>query len=375
MIPLIKPTIPFDAVAGDLRGVLESGRLTMGPYVAEFERLVADYVGVRHAFATTSATTALHLALVVAGIGPGDEVLVSDFTFPASGNAIVQTGAVPVLVDCRPGRFDLDPDDAAAKITPRTRAIMPVDPFGQPADMVAVCDLARRHGLVVVEDAACAIGARIARRMCGAWDGMGCFSFHPRKLITTGEGGMVTTNDDAIAEKIRVLRAHGGVIDTVGLRFVENGFNYRLSEIQAVLGIEQMRRVDAILTDRRATAGRMIAGLSAVDGVSIPLSAGLDEVSVQSLVVLLADDINRDSVIRNLREAGIESTLGTYAMHAHPAFARFGYAPGDLPNAWRAQRQSLTLPVLAGMDQATIDRVTGAVAAAIATGTLSVAGT
>ena len=365
MIRLIKPDIGFEEVADDIRAILDSGMLTRGPYLKRFERMVADYVGTRHAFATTSGTTALHLALAAAGIGEGDEVLVSDFTFPASGNVIVQLGARPVMVDCLPGRFDLDPRDAAAKVTPRTRAIMPVDPFGQPAELGALHEMAARVGITVIEDAACALGAARDGRRCGAWPGASCFSFHPRKVVTTGEGGMITTDDDRLAERIELLRNHGGADGGVGARFVAHGYNYRLSEIQAALGIAQAKRVDDIVADRRRTALGYRERLADLKGVGMPLSADPACCTFQSLVVLLDDHVDRDAIVARLRREEIETTLGTYAMHAHPAFARFGYRAGDLPNAYRAERQSLTLPLLPRMEPALIDRVVAALAAAL----------
>lgn len=364
MIPIIRPDLSFDEVADELRAVIESGWLTTGPKIQEFERLIAETVGARHAITATSATTALHLVLAAAGIGPGDEVLVSDFSFPASANAVVQTGAVPVLVDCRPGAFDLDPADAAARVTSRTKAIMPVHPFGMPADIRAISALASRHSLLLVEDAACAIGAARDGLSCGGGMGAGCFSFHPRKLITTGEGGAVTTSDDALAARMRLLRSHGGTTGpAVGLQFVENGYNYRMSEVQAVLGIAQIKRLDAILADRRVTAARYRERLAGMNGVELPQFDSPGTGTFQSFVVMLDDGIDRDATVKRLRESGVETTLGTYAQHSHPAFARFGYRAGDLPHSLRAQRQSLTLPLLPGMRVGDIDTVVAALAA------------
>jgi perosamine synthetase len=364
MIPLTRPLLDFDDVAGDLRRIMDSGILTGGEYVAGFEQDVASYVGADHAVATTSATTALHLVLAAAQVGPDDEVLVADFTFPASGNVIAQCGARPVLVDCRPDSFLLDLDDAAARVTSRTRALMVVDPFGQPADLDGAAALAEEHGLVLVEDAACALGAHEAGRRCGSWPGAACFSFHPRKIITTGEGGMVTTSDGALAARLRLLRNHGGERAAVGMRFQSHGFNYRLSELQAAIGRAQMRSVDAMLAGRRTAAQSYARLLAPLDYVSIP---ALDSpgTTFQSFVVLLQDGIDRDAVAAAMRSRGVETTLGTYAMHAHPAFARYGYRPGDLPHSHRAQRQSLTIPLWPGMPADVVERVVGELQAAV----------
>ncbi|MDP1846710.1 MAG: DegT/DnrJ/EryC1/StrS family aminotransferase [Solirubrobacteraceae bacterium] len=364
MIPLTRPLVDFADVVEDFRRIVESGTLTSGAYVAGFEADLADYVGVAHAIATTSATTALHLVLAAAGIGPGDEVLVSDFTFPASGNVIAQCGARPVLVDCAPGGFLLDLEDAAARITPRTRALMAIDPFGQPCDLAGAATLARDHGLLLVEDAACALGAHVDGRRCGAWPGAAAFSFHPRKIITTGEGGMVTTDDDDLAARLRLLRNHGGMRGDVGMRFDEHGFNYRMSELQAAMGRAQMRRLDEMLAGRRTAAAAYDRALAAADGVTVP-AAGSAGATFQSYVLLLADGIDRDAVSLAMRAAGIETTIGTYAMHAQPAFAAYGHRPGDLPHSHRAQEGSLTLPLWPGMGAAVVEEVVAALSSAV----------
>lgn len=366
MIPLIKPGIPYDTVADQFREIIESGQLTSGKYVRAFESAIADYVGVGHAYTTTSATTAMHMTLVAMNIGPGDEVLVSDFTFPATGNVVVQVGATPVMVDCKAGRFEMDPTDMASKVTEKTKAVIVVHPFGQPADMEAINRTAKSHGFKVIEDAACALGSTVSNgQACGASSDAGCFSFHPRKLLTTGEGGMITTNDTALAERIEILRSHGGTRDRVGMRFVENGFNYRMSELQAALGLQQMDGFRQSLRDRRRIAELYCEGLAQINSVQIPLSGTIEQCTFQSFVILLADHVDRDAVSERMREAGIETTLGTYAMHRHPAFARFGYRPGDLPNASRAETQSLTLPLFQGMQKSDIRKIVAALRNAI----------
>lgn len=371
MLPIIRPDVTFDEVADDVRSILDSGLLTGGPFVARFERLLADRLGVAEAVATTSATTALHLSLVAIGVQPGDEVLVSDFTFPATGNVVVQLGARPVLVDSRTDAFDLDVEVAAGLVTSRTRAIVPVDPFGQPADYAAVKRLAEESGIAVVQDAACALGSVQDGVPCGSWPWPTCFSFHPRKVVTTGEGGVITTDDPTLAERLRLLRSHGGVSADVGMTFLENGFNYRLAEVPAAIGLAQLVRLDAIIADRRATAARYEELLASVEGVVLRLPGDSEQWSYQSFVVLLDDGVDRDSVVTALRSKGIETTLGTYALHSHPAFARFGYHPGDLPNSWLAQQQSLTLPLLPSMSASDLDRVVDGLSSAVAASPLA----
>ena len=365
MIPLTRPCLEFEDFSDDFRRIVDSGILTGGEYVRGFEQDVAEYVGVSHGIATTSATTALHLVLAAAEVGPGDEVLVSDFTFPATGNAIAQCGATPVLVDCVAGGFLIDLDDATEKVTGRTRALMVVDPFGEPADLARAEGLAREHSLLLIEDAACALGAHRDGRRCGSWAGAACFSFHPRKIITTGEGGMVTTADGELADRLRLLRNHGGARAEVGMTFERHGFNYRLSELQAALGRAQMRRLDELLEGRRKAAAAYAERLQHTPGLTLPWTMN-SGATFQSFVVLLDDGVARDALVAHLRDAEIETTLGTYAMHAHPAFERYGYRAGDLPHSLRAQEQSLTLPLWPGMPEAIVDRVTAGLSRALA---------
>lgn len=336
----------------EIEAVLASGQLTQGPRVEEFERLVAERVGTKHAVAVTSATTALHLSLAALGIGPGDEVLVPDFTFPATANVVVQQGATPILVDVDIETFAIDPDDLAARITPRTRAIIPVHPFGLPADMDAVAAVAENAGVPVIEDAACALGATYGGRAAGALGRAGCFSFHPRKSITTGEGGMVTTDDDSLADQLRLLRSHGGVRAHGRFTFEAAGFNYRLSDILAAVGVAQMRRLDDLLAGRRRVAEWYLERLRDQQLIRLPITPPGRTHTYQSFVVLLDERIDRDAVIAALREQGIETTLGTYALHAQPFFASLlDLRLGDRPGSYRAFRTALALPLHPGMSE------------------------
>lgn len=347
-----------EAEIDEIREVLASGTLTQGPKVAELETMIAELVGTPHAFATTSATTALHLSLVALGIGPGDEVLVPDFTFPATANVVVQQGATPVLVDIELERFGIDPEDLERRLTGRTRAVMPVHAFGLAAGMDPVLAAAERHGLAVVEDAACALGATYRGHPVGSMGIAGCFSFHPRKSITTGEGGMITTGDATLAERIRLLRSHGGVRERNRFTFEAAGFNYRMSDILAAVGVAQMRKLPAFLGARRRVAGWYEAALAGRGDLRLPVTPDDSTHTFQSFVVLLEPSIDRDAVIDRLRSEGIETTLGTYALHAQPFFGRtYGTKPGDRPASHRAFRSTLALPLHGGMTREQVELV------------------
>ena len=253
MIRLAKPTVGADELA-EIAKVMESGYLTQGPVVGEFERQIAGYVGVSHAFAMSSATTALHLGLVAMGVGPGDEVVVPAYTFPASANVVVQTGADVIFSDVDAETLAMTPSTLEAAISERTAAVMPVDPGGYPAPMAEIVEVSRRFGARVIEDAACGLGATRDGAHCGTYPDLGCFSFHPRKVITTGEGGIITTEDDHLAERIGLLRSHGGRRDDWRYRYEAAGFNYRLSDVGGAMGVAQMRKLDWILDRRRHLA-------------------------------------------------------------------------------------------------------------------------
>lgn len=343
-----------DAVAA----VLATGYLTQGPRTTEFEQLVAQHVGVPLAFATSSATTGLHLALAALGIGPGDEVIIPDFSFPATANVVVQQGATPVFVDIRLDDFGLDPELLEAAITPRTKAIMPVHAFGLIADMDPINAIAARHGIPVIEDAACALGAEYHGRQAGALGTAGVFSFHPRKVITTGEGGMVMTADAALGERLAVLRSHGSVRGSHYMSFVDVGFNYRLSDILGAIGVVQMTRLAEILSARRDRADSYRHLLADVEGVTVPVVPEGRTHTYQSYVVLLDDDVDRDGVIDEMRSREIETTLGTYGMHLQPVFQqRYGIADEALPQATRAHRSALTLPLYGALEESDLERV------------------
>lgn len=344
-----------------VREVIESGYLTQGAKTAAFEEAVRGYTAARHAAAVSSATTGLHLALVALGVQPGDEVVIPGFSFPATANAVIQQGATPVFVDIDEATFNLDPALLDAAVTARTRAIMPVHAFGLCADMDAINAVAARHELPVLEDAACALGGTYGGRHAGTLGTAGVYSFHPRKIITTAEGGMITTDDDELAKRIAVLRAHGAVRGELYMEFVEAGFNYRLSDVHAAIGLAQMTRIDDIVSGRRRAASELTSRVSDIEGVQVPTEPAGTAHTFQSYVVLLDDRIDRDEVIRRMRTRDIETTLGTYGMHLQPYFReRFGIPDEALPHTTRAHHQALTLPLYPQLTEDDMDAIADA---------------
>lgn len=347
----------LDAVAE----VLESGYLTQGPKVAEFENQIATYTGAEFGFATSSATTGIHLALRAVGVQPGDEVIIPDFSFPATANAVIQQGATPVFVDIDLATFNLDPAQIESAISNKTTAIMPVHAFGLPADMERINAVAAKYELPVVEDAACALGATYNGAQAGTLGTAGVFSFHPRKIITTGEGGLITTSDREVADRIAVLRTHGSVRGSHYMEFIEAGYNYRLSDVLGAIGLAQMQRIDGILRDRREFAALYSSKFADVAGVQAPIVPENATHSYQSYVALLDEQIDRNRVIDLMRERDIETTLGTYSMHLQPYFRkRFDIGDEALPKATRAHFSALTLPLYPQMNTSDVEQVSDA---------------
>jgi perosamine synthetase len=346
--------------------VLSSGYLTQGPKTAQLESLIAAETGSRFAFAASSATTGLHLALAALGVKPGDEVVIPDFSFPATANVVVQQGATPVFVDIDLETFNLDTALLEAAVTERTAAIMPVHAFGLVADMDPINEIAKVHGIPVIEDAACALSGTYKGRAAGSLGTAGVFSFHPRKIITTGEGGMITTDDEELATRIRVLRTHGSVRGELFMSFVDAGYNYRLSDLHAAVGIAQMAKLEAIVERRQTLATGLAQRVAEIEGVRGPIVPEHSRHSFQSFVVLLDEQIDRDDVIRKMREHDVETTLGTYSMHLQPYFReRFRITDDALPNATRAHYSALTLPLYPQLADSDLDHIAESLASSI----------
>lgn len=366
-IRLAKPSIKYKELSG-LEEIIESGILTKGKYVLEFERKIAEYTGASYAIATTSATTALHLSLCALEIGCGDEVIIPDFTFPATLNIVLQQRAIPVLVDIEKETYNINPQKIKDRITKKTKAIIPVHLFGYPSNMDPILKIAKANGLYVIEDAACALGAKYKEKYCGNIGNIGCFSFHPRKIITTGEGGAAVVNNRSIMKKMKMLHNHGGLYNKKLDRqvFKLAGYNYRMSEMQALMGIAQLRKLDRILSRRKKLAQVYVKKLTKNSYVTIPQSLRDNSHTFQSFVVLLDSKVNRNKVIKDLKNRGIEATLGTYSLHAQLYMKKyFELRNGEFPNSYFAYRHSITLPLYNDMTYEDQDYVVNALTESI----------
>ena len=357
VIPIAAPSLGEEEWRA-LREPLESGWLTQGPKVKAFEEAFANRHRVEHALATTSCTTALHLALAALGIGPGDEVIVPAFTWVATANAVLYCGATPVFVDVLPDSYNIDPAAVAAAVGPRTKAVIPVHLFGLCADVDAVRGALPRD-VAIVEDAACAAGAAYKGAPAGALGDAGCFSFHPRKLITTGEGGMLTTNDAALAARAEILRNHGasvpeeqrhhGAAPYLMPAFEVLGFNYRMTELQAAVGLVQLGKLDRFVAERDRWARWYAEALAGLDWLQAPAAAPGYDHSWQAFVSVVREHIApmpRDMLLARLYERGVDARPGTHAVTELGYYReRFGLKPGQFPVAARLQEQTLALPL------------------------------
>jgi len=374
MIPVARPYVGAEEEEAVVQ-VLRSGWLSQGQRVAEFEREFACYVGAKHAIAVSSCTTALHLGFVAAGIGPGDEVLCPSLSFIATANSIRYVGATPVFVDIDPVTFNLDPNRIEEAVTPRTRAILVVHQIGLPAALAEINEIANRHNLLVLEDAACAIGSSYQEQRIGMPHSfLACFSFHPRKILTTGEAGMVTTSDEKVASRIRHLRQHA--MNTSDLTrhqsqkvvletYDEVGYNFRMTDMQAAIGLVQLGRVEGFIARRRAMAERYSQNLEQLDWLVPPSEPEGTRHNFQSYMARLTKDapVSRDVLMQRLLDRGISTRRGIMATHREPPY-RDQRWDQTLPQTNAITEECIILPLFHEMTETHQDIVVASISEA-----------
>ena len=359
MIPIAKPSLD-EREADAARRVIFSGWITQGPEVAAFEREFAESVGAEYACAVSSCTTALHLALLAAGVGPRDEVITVSHSYIATANSIRYCGAVPVFVDVSPGTFNIDPDVVEAALSPLTRAILCVHQMGMPCDLERLSRIAEKHSIPLIEDAACAIGSEIVWN--GGWERIGrphgdaaCFSFHPRKILSTGDGGMITTKHQDWDTRFRLWRQHGmSVPDTVRHAsnsiifesYPEIGFNYRMTDLQAAIGREQLKRLPELVSRRRELAVRYRSLLGDIPDLRLPAQPEWARSNWQSYCVRLPEHFSQRQVMQALLDQQIATRRGIMCAHREPAYKNQPWrSPGSLSASERAQDECILLPL------------------------------
>ena len=374
-IPVAKPSLG-DEERDAVSRALESGWVSQGPEVAHFEREFCEVVGADHACAVSNCTSALHLALLAVGVRPGDEVITVSHSFVATANAIRHCQATPVFVDIGPGTFNLDPALLEAAIGPRVRAILCVHQLGMPCDLEQILTIARAHGLPVVEDAACAIGSEV--RTTDGWQRIGrphgdiaCFSFHPRKLLTTGDGGMLTTNEPEYDRLFRLLRQHymdvfdtvrHGSSEVVFESYPELGFNYRMTDIQASIGRVQLSRLPKIVSSRRKIAQRYTEILAGIVGLGLPEEPAWARSNWQSFCVRLPERCDQRTVMQRMLDAGVATRRGVMCMHREQSYPHGSWRgvsddDGGLAHSEYAQDHTVVLPLFSSMNEEQQDRV------------------
>jgi dTDP-4-amino-4,6-dideoxygalactose transaminase len=371
-IPVMRPWLGEEEAQAAAAAVA-SGWVAQGPRVSRFEAAFAEALGAGHAVAVSSCTTALHLALIAAGIGPGDEVVVPSLSFIATANAARYCGAQPVFADVEPATQNLTPETVAPRLTGRTRAVIVVDQAGVPADLDGIRALCEPRGIAVIEDAACAAGAVYRGRPAGATASLATFSFHPRKLLTTGEGGMIVTPDADVATRLRRLREHGMDVGAAERhasqqplieRYLEVGFNYRMTDVQAAIGLVQLGKLGRLIERRRAQAARYRDLLADIPGLATIQDPGYGTTNYQSFWVMLPDDfpVGRNDLMRTLADAGVSARRGIMAAHLEPAYA--GQPCPPLPVTERITAGSLILPLFHEMTEEEQDLVVSVIYAA-----------
>ena len=368
MIPIAKPYLTKDEAQAAYDTIL-TGWITQGPRVAEFEQKFAAYTGASHAIAVSNCTTALHLAMIVAGVSAGDEVICPSMSYIATANAIKYVGAIPVFAEVNPANYNLDVDDTERKISSRTKAILLVHQIGMPADIDKFTKLAEKYSLILIEDAACAAGSVYFGKKIGSHSHLVCFSFHPRKVISTGDGGMITTTNSEFAERMKRLRQHGmSVNDRVRHEsskilfedHLEVGYNYRMTDIQAAVGIQQLGKLDWIIGERRKIAMRYHEALSDISCIRLPVEQEGYFSNYQSYSIYLEKNcpVKRNELMQILLDEGISSRRGIMTSHRETAYLK-EYSQCKLPVSEDAADNSIIIPLYVPMEEKDVEHVIG----------------
>lgn len=345
MIKLSTPDLGEEELQ-EIKKVLDSGWLIQGDKVEEFENSVKEYLKVKHAIAVSSGTAALHLSLMALNIKNGDEVIVPDFTFPATANVVEIVGANCIFIDISLESFNIDVSKIEEKITEKTKAIIVVHEFGYPAEMDKIIELAKKYNLKVIEDAACALGSEYKGKKVGTIGDIGCFSLHPRKNITTGEGGIVVTNNDNYADLVKMLRNHGMKKTNGKITFEMPGLNYRLTNIQGAIGAVQMKKLEDIIQKRKKIAKLYNSELSKINWIKAPNEPNYGKHIWQTYHIILDDSVDRNSLVLYLMENGIETNYGAYAVHNEPYYkTKYNLEDSDFKNSIIASNKGLALPI------------------------------
>jgi perosamine synthetase len=370
-IPLSRPELDETDIEAVV-DVLRTPELSLGPTGPAFEAAMSAYVGARHAMTVSSGTSGLHLGVIALGLKPGDEVVTTPFSFVASTNCLLFENVTPVFADIDPDTWDPDPSATEAAITPRTRAILPVHVFGRPCRIAELTAIARRRGLGVIEDSCESLGSTVGGKFTGTYGDLGVFAFYPNKQMTTGEGGMIVTDDDRIASLCRSLRNQGRGDGGGWLDHPRLGFNYRLSDIQSALGISQLRRIESFVGRRKTVHDAYIDALSGIPGIVLPAPARAGErISWFVFVIRLADEFgreDRDAVLEHLRSRGIGCRNYFVPIHLQPYMReRFGFREGMFPVTERIAERTISLPFFGRLTTSDVERVATALRGAVAT--------
>jgi perosamine synthetase len=345
-IRLVKPYITYKDIEEDFKQIFKSGIFTKGEYVKSFKEEMIRYVGSKYCFFTTSATTALTMALKTVDVGMGDEVIISDFSFPATVNVVEDLGAIPIFADVDLDTYNMKTEELEKKITSKTKAVIFVDALGNPSGLLEIKEICEGYKIPLIQDSACAIGSSINGIKVGNIADLTCFSFHPRKMVTTGEGGAIVTNNENYAQFLEVKLNHGAVLDNGKLDFVTYGYNYRLPELQAAMGIAQLKKLDAVIKSRNKIKKEYELELTPLG--FIPQSIDVNVVhNIQSIVFLVPTSINRDELIKFLYTHNIESTLGTYCL-SNTTFYKRKYHNVQ-KNSVFLEENTITLPCYEGI--------------------------